>query len=286
MANAPKVLITGINGFTGRHLKKHLNKYGFESIGLKGDILDKESVFCQVSKIKPNYIIHLAGISFAENKDIQSMYSININGTLNILDAIKSTKYAVKKIILASSASVYGDTIQTNVNENTAPKPLNHYGCSKLSMEFLSKNYFSELPIIITRPFNYTGLYHDKIFLIPKIVDAYRDNTLKLELGNLNISREFNDVRDIVNIYRLLLDTEQSSDIINICSGNSIKLQKLISLMNDISKYNINVVTNKNYIRKKDIEDLSGDPSKLKGLINYNFKYKIEDTLQWMYKNG
>ena len=56
--------------------------------------------------------------------------------------------------------------------------------------------------------------------------------------------------------------------------------------MNDISKYNINVVTNKNYIRKKDIEDLSGDPSKLKGLINYNFKYKIEDTLQWMYKNG
>ncbi|MBH21729.1 MAG: epimerase [Rhodobiaceae bacterium] len=284
MVNSPKVLITGIEGFTGYHLKKHLDEYGFKPIGLQGDILDTESVFSQISKIKPNYIIHLAGISYAANDDIVSIYNTNIKGTLNILDAVKNVKQIPKKIILASSATIYGDS-KNLINEETKVKPINHYGCSKLSMEFLSQTYFNDMPIIISRPFNYSGLYHDKRFLIPKIIHAYKNNLAEVELGNLNISREFNDIRDVVNIYRLLLDSNAYSDTINICSGKSVKLLQLISKMNHISKHNIKVVMNKNFIRKSDIDDLSGDPSKLQSTINYSFKYKIQETLRWMYEN-
>lgn len=280
MAGRSKILITGIDGFTGRHLKNCLQEY--DCIGLKADLLDKDALELEIFSIKPDYVIHLAGRAFVADVDISQVYNVNVLGTLNLLEALSKLKTRLKKVILSSSASVYGDLTGSSINESTIANPVNHYGCSKLSMEYVSKNYLDRFPIIITRPFNYTGRGHSVNFLIPKIVNAYRERRKKIELGNLDVYREFNDVRDVCAIYRLLLDLNVNYLTINICSGKTISLLKVIELMNNLTGFKMDVRVNSKYVRKNEIRHLSGDASLLKKLISFNFRYSLEETLRWM----
>ena len=278
-----KVLITGMDGFTGGHLAKILSESGFECVGLGCDLLDRNSVFSEVRKSQPDFVVHLAGISFAAEQDIDSIYRINIVGTVNLLDALKDLSVKPKKVVLASSAAVYGNVSVTSLSEVLCPKPANHYGCSKLAMEHAATNYFEQFPIIIARPFNYTGIGHSERFLIPKIIHAYRNKLPAITLGNLDISREFNDVRDVISVYRLLLISEEQSCIVNICSGRSISLFEIIEAMNGISGFSMEVVSSQEFSRSNEIKDLSGDDSILKGMLGYSFRYQLQDTLKYMF---
>jgi GDP-6-deoxy-D-talose 4-dehydrogenase len=283
MTDRSRVLVTGIKGFTGYHLNNLLSDHGFECVAIEGDLLDRASVFFQISQLVPQYVVHLAAMSFAADRNIESIYSVNVTGTLNLLDALNDLDTPPTKVILASSATVYGNIQASMLKESMCPKPVNHYGCSKLAMEHMAQNYMDNFPIIITRPFNYSGPFHNEKFLIPKIISAYQNKLPLLELGNLHISREFNDVRDVVNVYRLLLTPERLSGVVNICSGKSVSLLNIITLMNNISQWKINVVTNQKYIRHNEIINLTGDPTKLKDFIKYSFKFEIENTLRWMF---
>ena len=278
-----RVLITGIRGFTGKHLSELLQSYGFECVSLGCDLVDRKAVFSQVSKLKPDYVVHLAGISFVGELDIESIYRVNVVGTVNLLDALKQIRGRLKKVVLASSANVYGDVSERILAEGLCPKPVNHYGCSKLTMEHVARNYFGQFPIIITRPFNYTGINHSDRFLIPKIIHAYKNSQQTITLGNLDVSREFNDVRDVIEVYRLLLTSEFKSGAINICSGKSHSLLKIIEIMNRISGLNMEVVSSQEFSRDGEIKDLSGDDSMLKSVLDYSFTYQLQDTLKYMF---
>ena len=162
-----RVFITGIKGFSGVHLEKELIKQGFTVFGstfsepakknhFHCNILNKNELRLILDQVKPDYVIHLAAISFVASVNIPIMYETNILGTLNVLDVLIELKINTKKIILASSAAVYGN-IGNELSEEMPPKPINHYGNSKLAMENMVSNYFDKLNIIITRPFNYTG---------------------------------------------------------------------------------------------------------------------------------
>tara|TARA_B100000242_G_scaffold293237_1_gene270724 strand:+ start:11845 stop:12708 length:864 start_codon:yes stop_codon:yes gene_type:complete len=278
-----KVLVTGLDGFTGKHLQKELCKVNYDVVGLKSDLLDKRGILKELNIHNPDFIIHLAAISYTAESDINKIYDVNVLGTINLLNSIKSSNNHPKKIILASSGAVYGETGSEVKSEEMIPLPISHYACSKLCMENISKIYDKDFQIIITRPFNYTGCGHGKNFLIPKIVQAYKENKDFVELGNLDISREFNDVRDICRIYRLLLETDDFTGTINICSGNSITLSEIINKMNDISKREIRVEVNQLYVRKNEINDLYGNPDKLREVISFESKFTIDDTLKWMF---
>jgi nucleoside-diphosphate-sugar epimerase len=284
MDTPSRVLITGLDGFTGIHLREYLVEQGFEVFGLKSDLTYREGVLSEVSDIAPEYVIHLAGISFTAESDADLIYRVNVIGSINLLDALKALKNKVNKVILASSASVYGNLSDSVLSESLCPKPLSHYGCSKLSMEYMAQNYMASLPILITRPFNYTGIGHAEHFLIPKIIKAYKEKRESVELGNLDVFREFNDVRDICHIYYSLLTTDHSSETVNICSGNSISLSHIIALLDRISGYKINVKVNPAFVRANEIKKLSGSTEKLSTLIQCKYTYQIEDTLRWMYK--
>lgn len=173
-----KVLITGINSFTGKHLEKYLLKEGFEVVGTTSktcDISKIEDIIKILNETKPNFIIHLAAISFVGHKNIEDFYKVNIIGTTNLLDAILKTDLKIEKILLSSSATVYGNQGLEVLDESLCPIPANHYGASKYAMECLAKNYFDKLPIIITRPFNYTGVGQAEHFLIPKIIKHFKE---------------------------------------------------------------------------------------------------------------
>ena len=290
-----KVLITGIEGFTGKHLSPYLKKNGYDVYGTslrysddkiyKCDITDEENILHVLKLVKPDFIIHLAGISFVADEDIINVYKINTIGSLNLLSSVDKLGLNPTKILLSSSATVYGNQGLELLDESLQPKPANHYFMSKYAVERLAENYFDKLNIIVTRPFNYTDIGQDENFLIPKIVKHFKENKRVIELGNLDVSREFNDISYVCEAYKKLLECEKKSEVVNIASNRGIKLLEVIDIMNKISNYNIEVKVNPAFVRKNEIKSLTGSTVKLFGMIGYIKQKEFKDTLVEMYEN-
>lgn len=290
-----RVLITGIDSFTGVHLSKYLEQLGYEVFGtvISGgddmqtfvcDITDSKACAHVIKKLQPEYIIHLAGISFVGHADTEAFYLINTIGTQNLLDAVVQAAHSVEKIILASSATVYGEQKSEVLDESMCPQPANHYGISKLSMEHAARGFFSRLPIIIVRPFNYTGVGQPDHFLVPKIVSHYKRGDKYIELGNLDVAREFNDVTMACDIYAQLLKSDAQSEIFNLCSGNAISLMDIIALMDSVAGYKIDVRVNPAFVRANEIKRLVGSTKKLEKAIGAIKPVSFKQTLQTMYE--
>ncbi|NPA61751.1 MAG: NAD-dependent epimerase/dehydratase family protein [Epsilonproteobacteria bacterium] len=280
-----RVLIFGAKSFTAKHLIPYLQSSGFDTIGSRVNILDRGDILREIKKYSPNYIINLAGLSFVADSNSLGFYSVNTIGAINILDILVKNGITPKKIILVSSATVYGNQDRAILDESLHPEPINHYGNSKLSMENLAKNYFDKLNITIARPFNYTGVGQSSKFLIPKIVNHYRDRRETIELGNLNIIREFNDIEFLSETYRrLLIEDSASGEILNICSGRGIKLLDIIDIMDKIAGYSIDVRVNPKFIRKDEIESLTGSPKKLFSIVGEVSQKDFKETLKDMFE--
>ncbi len=289
-----KVLITGINGFTGIHLGKYLIAQGFDVYGtvineakqknhIQCDITKKDQVDNVIATVKPDYIIHIAAISFVGESNASLIYDVNVMGTENILQSLVDHEVKPKKVILASSATVYGNQGKEVLDESMCPKPVNHYGCSKLSMEHMASNYFNAFDIIITRPFNYTGVGQGAHFLIPKIVSHFKEGKKEIELGNIHVAREFNDINYVIDIYHQLLLSDAKSTIINLSSSNPIKLLDVIEMMQKIAGYKIEVKINPDFVRPNEIKSLAGSSNKLLNTIPIIKKNDLYQTLYEMY---
>ena len=286
-----KVLITGADGFTGKYLSSLLNEKGFIVAGLGGedtkdssvipcDLSNKNEVNAVIEKICPDYVVHLAAVSFVGESDIESFYRVNFFGTLNLLEALSSQNPSPCKIIVASSANVYGVPKVETIDESVCPAPVNHYANSKLAMEHMVRTWFDRLPIIITRPFNYTGPRQSERFLIPKIVGHFKRKEKTISLGNTEVSRDFSDVKDVVECYARLLMSESRSITVNICSGKAVSIDDAIKIMNEMAGYKISVEINQELVRTNEIKSLKGNNQLLKNLINFVPETPFEKILQ------
>ncbi|EKO3980401.1 GDP-mannose 4,6-dehydratase [Vibrio fluvialis] len=289
-----KVLLTGVDGFTGKYVAKELTEKGYQVIGLvykhagEGqvacDLTDKQAVKNCLVEVKPDYVIHLAALSFVGHANQRAFYDVNVFGALNILEMAKEIGISFKKVIFASSANIYGNPIAIDkIDESVAPAPVNHYAMSKLAMEHMAKLWFDDCPLLITRPFNYTGPGQAEQFLIPKIVSHFKKKAAEIELGNIDVYRDFSDVRDIAKAYVRLLESDARSEIVNLCSGNVSSLSSIISKMEDIAGYKINVKVNPAFVRANEIKVLGGDNSKLVFLTGFKPSITIDQTLLDMY---
>jgi nucleoside-diphosphate-sugar epimerase len=290
-----KIFITGISGFTGKHLETYLKARNFDVYGsvlgepafenhFSCDILSENSLFKILDQIKPDYIVHLAAISFVAAQNQQNMYNVNIFGTLSLLNATEKLHYIPKKILIASSAAVYGN-IEGELHERMCPEPINHYGNSKLVMENMTKAYFNNQNIIITRPFNYTGVGQERHFLIPKIVTHYKERKEEIQLGNIDVFREFNDVNFVIKCYSELLFSKTKSEIVNVCTGNELSINNILDAASKITGHKIKVNVNPEFIRKNELKILKGSPNRMCSIIgDFTQKYKIEGTLKEMLK--
>ncbi|XNS85173.1 GDP-mannose 4,6-dehydratase [Vibrio cyclitrophicus] len=290
-----KVLITGANGFTGGFLSRLMTDSGYEVIGtcynnisngfIQLDLSDKEAVDSTISTVKPDYIIHLAGLSYVAHSDNKSFYDINLFGTMNLLQSISSSSVSVKKIIIASSANVYGDVSDGHIlDESFPPEPVNHYGMSKLAMEYMSKQYDS-VPIIFTRPMNYTGPGQEDRFLIPKIISHFANDCTEIELGNIDVYRDFSDVRDVARYYLGLIESDFKKGVVNICSGQLYSIKDIINLVEDITGKTIEVKVNQDFIRDNEIKVLAGNPKMIRCITGMSPSYTLKDTLEYMYSS-
>ena len=276
------LLITGSDGFTGSHLTALAEKNGYKVFSLKSDLTDLQAIKEEVLNACPAYVVHLAGISSVTHSDEEAFYRVNLFGSLNLLSALKNLPQQPQKIILASSASIYGNSEEVNISEKVIPNPINHYAMSKLSMEYMSNLYADKLPIVIARPFNYTGVGHDKRFVIPKIIEHFKKHESVIELGNLDVYREYNDVRMVCDVYLKLLQFGCKGEVYNICSGRSYSLREVIALTEKITGQEINVIVNPSYVRPNEVYKLIGQPLKLISTIGDLIQYPLEKTLSWM----
>ncbi len=288
-----RALITGIHGFTGRYMAAELTAQGCEVVGLgsnpsdeanyyQADLTDLVGLSKLLADLQPDIVVHLAALAFVGHGAADAFYQVNLIGTRNLLEAIANCGKAPESVLLASSANVYGNASEGLLDESTTPAPANDYAVSKLAMEYMASLWFGRLPIIIARPFNYTGVGQADNFLLPKIVKHFREKAEKIELGNLDVWRDFSDVRSLVAAYRGLLEAKPLGQYVNVSSGKTHSLREVIDMCRTITGHDLTVEVNPAFVRANEVKTLCGDNSKLKSLVPGWQTPELSETLGWM----
>jgi GDP-6-deoxy-D-talose 4-dehydrogenase len=263
-----KILVTGAQGFTGNHFMDCARGGGYDVVALTSDLLNSEALDDEIIQCAPEAVVHLAAISFVGHAKEADFYSVNVLGTLNLLKSLTKLHRQPTRVLLASSANIYGNCERSPIPETQAAAPINHYSTSKLAMEHMVKTYEDRLPLMITRPFNYTGPGQATQFVIPKLVSHFARRALSVELGNLNVEREFNDVSMVCDRYLKLLTHGEVNETYNICSGQPYTLLHVVSLLEKLADHQLEVKVNPAFVRSNEVSRLCGDPSKLNSLLN------------------
>lgn len=294
-SDQPRALITGLRGFTGHYLSQELQAagftvfgtaYGSEPVGenvFTVDLCEPDQVRRVVEVVRPNVVAHLAAVSFVGHSDVGAIYQSNIVGTRNLLQALAGLPDKPDSVLLASSANIYGNTPVELINESVPPGPANDYAVSKLAMEYMARLWMDYLPIVIARPFNYTGVGQSPNFLLPKIVGHFKRKERLIELGNLEVERDFSDVRMVAKAYAALLNKKISGDVFNVCSGRTYSLKNILAMMTEIAGYEIEIRVNPAFVRANEVKRLQGDASKLNSVIPGLNAIPLRETLNWMY---
>ncbi|MGQ0442370.1 MAG: NAD-dependent epimerase/dehydratase family protein [Methylophilaceae bacterium] len=274
-----KILVTGADGFTGLHFVEKAVNHGHKVTALKANLNDVAALEEEVLLQAPEAVVHLAAISFVGHADVSEFYTVNVIGTLNLLHALAKLPKAPKSVLLASSANVYGNCETSPIAESQPPAPVNHYATSKLAMEHMARTYLDRLPLFFVRPFNYVGTYQSESFVIPKLVAHFVKKAPVVELGNINVEREFNDVRFVCDAYLALLNSFKTGETYNICTGKPVTLNTVIKLLTEISGHNIEISVNPTFVRANEIHRLCGDSSKLKQAVGNITVPTLAETL-------
>jgi nucleoside-diphosphate-sugar epimerase len=294
----PRALITGLHGFTGHYLSQELAADGYQVFGtVHGEPALDEGVFAVdlndrtdlqnvIDEVRPDVVAHLAAISFVAHGDADALYRVNVLGTRNLLECLDKSLHKPRAVLVASSANIYGNTTTEVIRESESALPANDYAVSKLAMEHMARLWMDKLPIVITRPFNYTGVGQSENFLLPKIVSHFRRRATTIELGNLDVARDFSDVRTVVKAYSRLLQLSPAGNTFNICSGKAHTLREIIGMVEQLAGYSIDVKVNPAFVRANEVYKLMGDPGKLHQCIGALPSIPLIDTLAWMLASG
>ena len=146
-----RVLVTGGSGFTGTYVMAALARAGYEPVDAESsdpdfDLANRDSVRAVVAAVLPDFVIHLAALSFVGHDDAAAFYAVNAVGTTHLLDAIASLQSVPRRVVVASSANVYGNSTVEPITEATPAAPVNHYAASKMAMEAMARTYVDRLP--------------------------------------------------------------------------------------------------------------------------------------------
>ena len=296
-----RILITGVDGFTGRYLAPLLAADGHEVHGLLQrerpsgtplqngvhavhvcELLDPEGLIRVMNELRPDKVVHLAGIAFVGHGDVGDIYATNLVGTRHLLAALATGDAPPSAIVLASSANVYGNANAGVIDESLRPAPVNDYAVSKLAMEYMAAIWRERLPITVVRPFNYVGIGQSPEFLLPKVVDHFKRKAATVELGNLDVERDFSDVRTVADCYRRLLSAPAAGLTLNICSGTGHALRSVLQMAVEITGHSPEIRINPIFVRANEVKKLVGSKAALERAIGPVTGPTMRETLQWM----
>lgn len=238
------LLITGASGFVGAHAQKILPAVTFADERGEIDICDRTRLRAFIERIRPKVVVHLAALTFVPGSfaNERRTYEVNFLGTLNLLDALRDAGFD-GRMLYVSSADAYGSVPEERlpISESQPLAPRNPYAASKAAAEALCKSWACNVPfsIVIARPFNHIGPGQHEYFAVSQFAKQITEIKLGrrkpvIETGDLDVTRDFADVRDVVRAYRLLLASGESGDVYNVCSAQEVSirsvLQRLLAL--------------------------------------------------------
>jgi GDP-4-dehydro-6-deoxy-D-mannose reductase len=304
-----KVLITGVTAFAGSHLADYLlDKVGNvevhgvrrprsrdefvrdEVIYHEADVTDYVGIWQVISKVKPDYIFHLAAQSFVPLswQAPAATFNTNVIGTLNILEAVKdSGKKAV--IQLAGSSEEYGMVYEneTPIKETNPLRPLSPYGVSKVAADLLCQQYYKSygIKVIVTRGFNHSGARRGVNFVTSnfarQIAMIEKGAEPMIHVGDLTARRDWTDVRDVVRAYWMIAHSGKYGEVYNVCTGKTWSISQMLdTLLTFTDKSQLEIVQDSDRMRPSDVPILLGDCSKLKRVIDWKPEISFEQMLE------
>jgi GDP-4-dehydro-6-deoxy-D-mannose reductase len=297
-----RILVTGIEGFVGGHLARHLTSSGHSVFGLhwadapaglpgelhKGDVCDFDGTRSLLEKTRPDGIIHLAGISSVALSESRQMttYEVNALGTLKLLEAVRQLQLKCR-VILISSADVYGrSNIGRPLSEDLPSLPLSPYALSKHMTAEAGRFYRRAfgLDVVILRPFSHTGPGQATTFVFPKVANAIAQiergkREPIIEMGDLQVRRDYTDVRDVVRAYGLALERCAHGETYNVTSGNPVIIKEGVDYLCGLSRAPVEVRSSAAKFRPHDIPLLTGDSSKFSAATGWKTEIPFTQTL-------
>jgi GDP-4-dehydro-6-deoxy-D-mannose reductase len=296
-----RILVTGADGFAGRHLCALLREAGDQVVEAHGpraegvnshalnfDIADEAAVRAAVERARPEGIIHLAGFSSVARShgNPARSFAVNALGTVNLLTAVRDGA-AEARVLLISSGEVYGLVQEgTPATEEQRLDPLSPYAASKMAAELMGHQFHRSyrLQVVVARPFNHLGEGQDPTFVVPSFAAQLRaiqkgkaDPVLRT--GNLEAIRDFIHVRDVAAAYRLLLTAGVPGQAYNICSGEGRTIRSVLEEMLALSGISARIELDPARLRPLDIPSLVGSPDKLRAL-GWEPKHTVTDALR------
>jgi len=289
-----KVLVTGATGFAGQWLVRELEAAGHEVVGTPPssglDMTDQGAIDALVAAVRPEAIAHLAGIAFGPDArhDPGRAFAVNEGGTRSVLSA--AVRNGRTPVLVASSSDVYGFPLPDDLPlRETAPLRADQpYGLSKVGAEHAAHEAGQEIPVAVVRPFNHTGPGQRHEFVVPalaeRIVLATRRGETAIPAGNVDVRRDFSDVRDVVRAYRLILEALASDGrpghrIYNIASGRAVSIREIVETLAAIAGIEAGIVLDPALVRLDEPPEIRGDASLIASDLGWRPTIPLDVTL-------
>ncbi|HTV12828.1 MAG TPA: GDP-mannose 4,6-dehydratase [Acidimicrobiales bacterium] len=285
-----RVLVTGSNGFVGPWLLGHLRDSGDEPVELPEttDVRDAEGLSEAVRAAAPEAICHLAAQANVRLswEDPLGTFNVNAVGTLNLCNAA-TTLSPVPRVLIVSSAEVYGKVPASRmpVREAEPFAPTTPYAASKAAAEMVGLQAWlgRGLPVVVARAFNHTGPGQGPGFVVPdlatQVASVARGQLDRISTGNLDVSRDIIDVRDVVRAYRLLLRGGEPGEAYNVCSGEAVAISEVLQRLMRGAGVDAPVWTDPARMRPVDVPKHVGDRRKITTLTGWAPEIPLDKTL-------
>lgn len=292
-----KILLTGAGGFIGSHIVDKLNEDSVDFLNLSNvmgnfkypdkavllPLADKDGMIKAIKEFRPDAVIHMAAIASPAHKNASEIYDVNVCGTENLLEAIKQTCSNGVRVILFSTAGVYGNQNLEFFSETDAIKPVNHYSGSKAVMEYLSHNYDDCMEIRVVRPFNIIGTGQSEMFIVPKLLKAFLNRIPEISLGNLSAVRDYVSVEFCATaIINYLFYDSTEYPVLNICSGIGNSVQDVFDALVLLTGISPKIKISEDIVRHNEIWRLVGSTKKLDTIMQSQKSLCLKDILLQM----
>lgn len=302
-----RVLVTGATGFAGKHLVPLLLKRGDTVWGtylvreeaeknsarlrlLQCDIRNKTRLRSIVEKVRPQRVYHLAAFSSVRDsvRNFRVAYDTNFWGTVNLLEAVRQAA-PTARVLVVGSGQCYGPQKRGKppVTESHPLSPQDPYSLSKAAVDMLAYCYYKQfgLHVVRARPFNHTGPGQSSHFVCSDFAQQVAAISLKLlppvlHVGDLRVSRDFSDVRDVVRAYEMLLDRGKPGQAYNVSSGKGASLRQVVQLLLSFSACPIQLVAEPDRVGPIQVRVLAGSNRKLHRATGWRPRFTLRATLR------
>lgn len=307
-----RVLITGTTGMVGSHLAEYLigrDKYevhgtlrwrsnreniaGFQDkmVLHECELRDPYAVTRLLQKVSPQQIYHFAGqssVSVSWNSPRDTLVN-NITAQLNIFESLRQLEISDVRLHIAGSSEEYGFVRNEDlpVNEKNELRPISPYGVSKVTQDTLAYQYYMShgLKVIRTRAFNQTGPRHSDNFVTSNFARQIAEIELgerepHIYVGNLDVLRDFTDIRDIVKAYVLAMEKCEPGEVYNIGSDQAVSIKDILDMLLNMTSPGIKVNNDPDRMRPSDVPALYCDSSKFRKQTGWKPEYPLNRTLK------